>query len=294
MIKKQIVIQGIEGSYHEIAARQYFRSGERDVAGEIDIVCCETFRDVVATVQRHPEMLGLIAIENTIAGSLQQNHEFVRESGLKIIGEQKLRISHCLAALPGVKTEDLEEIDSHPMALLQSSDFLETLVETRLNSLPDLRIVEKSDTASSARRIAENHLRKHAAICSRQAAERYGLALLAEGIESNKQNYTRFLLLAQKDTDTVCETTKSNCDKVSLVFSLSHTVGSLSEVLVILSFYDMNLSKIQSFPLVGKAWQYLFYVDFVFDDRDRCQKALEAVRPLTNDLHVLGEYKAQP
>lgn len=274
-MKKQVALQGIEGSYHEIAAREHF--GDE----EIEVLRCETFREVVATVQKRPETLGLLAIENTIAGSLQQNHELVRESGLEIIGERKLRISHCLAVLPGVKRDEIEEVDSHPMALLQSVDFLETL--------PGVRIVEKGDTASSARWIAENRLRKHAAVCSRQAAERYGLELLAEGIESNKNNFTRFLLLSQKDNGP--RTTVP--DKVSLVFSLPHTVGSLSEVLVILSFYDMNLSKIQSFPILGKAWQYLFYVDFTFDEQDRCRKALDAVRPLTNDLRVLGEYRAQ-
>lgn len=278
---KSVAIQGIAGSYHEIAARNYYENEE------IELIGCKTFRDVISTVRQHDGATGLLAIENTIAGSLLQNHELVRRSGLSVLGEYKLRIFHCLAALPGTALADVEEVDSHPMALMQCERFLD--------SMPSVRIVEKEDTASSARWIAENRLRGHAAICSRQAAETYGLEILAAEIETDKHNFTRFLVvgdpLGAKKHVPETEISENTVDKASVVFSLPHSVGSLSQVLAILSFYGMNLSKLQSFPMIGAEWEYLFYIDFTFRDYDRYKKALDAVIPLTGDLKILGEYE---
>ena len=235
-MKKKVAIQGIAGSYHDIAAHNYFE-GE-----EIEIIPCNTFRDVIATIKKDPSVLGLMAIENTIAGSLLQNHELIRESGLNIIGEYKLRISHSLVALPGTTIHDVTEVNSHPIALMQCGDFLDTI--------PHAKIVEKEDTALSARWIAENKLKGHAAICGKMAAQIYGLEVLAEGIETNKRNFTRFLAIADRWTaDEILRGVDR--DKSSLVFALPHTAGSLSKVLSVLSFYDMNLTKIQSPPLSG-------------------------------------------
>ncbi|MDR3141155.1 MAG: prephenate dehydratase [Tannerellaceae bacterium] len=274
-MKKKVAIQGIAGSYHDIAAHKYYE-GE-----EIEIVACETFKDVIAEIKKDPSVIGLMAIENTIAGSLLQNHELIRQSNFRTIGEYKLRISHSLAALPGTSIHEIIEVDSHPIALMQCMDFLDTL--------PEIKIVEKEDTAASAQWIAENQLKGHAAICSRQAAEFYGLETLSEGIETNKRNFTRFLAIADKWTaDEIMRGTEKN--KASLVFALPHSVGSLSQVLSILSFYDMNLSKIQSLPIVGREWQYLFYTDLTFNDYMRYKQALDAVIPLTKDFTVLGEY----
>lgn len=274
-MKKKVAIQGIAGSYHDIAARNYYE-GE-----EIEIIPCDTFREVITTIKKDPSVVGLMAIENTIAGSLLQNHELIRESGLSVTGEYKLRISHSLVALPGSSIHDITEVNSHPIALMQCADFLDTL--------PSAKVVEKGDTAMSARWIAENQLKGHAAICGKLAARIYGMEVLAEGIETNKRNFTRFLALADRwVADDIVRDSDKN--KASLVFALPHTAGSLSKVLAVLSFYDMNLSKIQSLPIIGREWEYLFYVDLTFTDLTRYRQALDAIRPLTKDLKILGEY----
>ena len=272
-MKKKVAIQGIAGSYHDIAARNY-HEGE-----EIEIIPCNTFRDVITTIKKDPSVLGMMAIENTIAGSLLQNHELIRESGLSVTGEYKLRISHSLVALPGTSIHEVTEVNSHPIALMQCTDFLDTL--------PNAKVVEKEDTAMSARWISENQLKGHAAICGKLAAQIYKMEVLAEGIETNKRNFTRFLAIADRWTaDEMLRGTDKN--KSSLVFALPHTSGSLSKVLSVLSFYDMNLSKIQSLPIIGREWEYLFYIDLTFTDFTRYKQALDAIRPLTKDLKILG------
>jgi prephenate dehydratase len=272
---RKVAIQGIAGSYHDVAARNFF-AGE-----EIEIIGCDSFREVTKSVCDEPAVVGFMAIENTIAGSLLQNHELIHKSGCAIIGEYKLRISHSLAALPGTKIPDVKEVHSHPIALMQCEDFLDTL--------PDIKRVEKEDTAKSAQWIAENRLAGHAAVCGKQAAELFGLDVLAEGIETNKRNFTRFLAIA--DSWVAEDYQKGGAkNKSSLVFLLPHASGSLSKVLTILSFYDMNLSKIQSLPIIGREWEYKFYIDLTFDDYTRYKQALDAIIPLTKDLKILGEY----
>lgn len=273
---KRIAIQGVGGAYHDIAARGYFE-GE-----EVEIVNCDTFKDVFKAIEKDDNLLGIIAIENTIAGSLLQNHNLLRESGCLIIGEYKLRISHQLAVLPGQKLEDIREVCSHPIALMQCEDFLD--------AHKNLRAVESDDTALSAKEIAENKIIGRAAICSRLAAELYGLEILAEGIETNKRNFTRFLIIAKPDL-----AYKMNrlmvLNKSTLVFTLPHEEGSLSKVLSVLSFYHMNLTKIQSLPIIGREWEYQFYINLTFDDYDRYRQSLDAIRPLTNEFQILGEYR---
>lgn len=275
----QIAIQGIEGSYHEMAARQFFNDDE------IEIIECPNFTDVIETVKQYPTVLGILAIENTIAGSLLLNHELIRKSQLTVVGEYKLRISHCLAVLPETKLSDIKWIASHPIALRQCDHFLD-------EKLPDVGVLERNDTASSARWIAKEKLADHAAICSREAAWNNDLEVLVEGIETNSRNFTRFLIVAEKEASK--RFSKDNRqNKASIVFSLPHSVGSLSKILTILSFYEMNLTKIQSFPVVGAEWQYLFYVDFTFSDYFVYQRAIDAVLPLIQDLRILGEYQEQ-
>ncbi len=274
-MKKKVAIQGVTGAYHEIAARNFYE-GE-----EIEIIPCITFKDVVNAVRKDPSVYGIMAIENTIAGGLLQNHELIRESGSFIIGEYKLRISHTLSALPGTTIHDITEVNSHPIALMQCTDFLDTL--------PHAKLVEKEDTALSAQWIAEKKLEGHAAICSKLAAEMYGLEILAEGIETNKRNFTRFLIIADRWTaEEELKSTKVN--KASLVFATPHTAGSLSQVLSILSFYNMNLSKIQSLPIIGREWEYQFYIDLTFTDYTKYRQALDAIMPLIRDFKILGEY----
>jgi prephenate dehydratase len=270
----KVAIQGIRGSYHAIAANQFFGDGS------VELIDCVTFRDVVEAVKMLPDVAGVIAIENTIAGSLLKNHELIRESGLTVVGEYRLRISHCLAVLPGVLLTQIEEVNSHPMALMQCESFLETM--------PQVRIVERDDTATSARLINQNQLKNHAAICGKEAAKIYGLDILAEGIESNKHNFTRFLIVMPH---TLAQKYKREKNKSSIVFSLHNSVGSLSQILMVFSFYGMNLTKIQSFPMIGSEWEYLFYADLTFADYVRYQRALDAVLPLVGDLKILGEYE---
>lgn len=274
-MKKRVTIQGIAGCYHEAAARAYF--GEED----IETVACATFPEMFARMADDHSLLGIIAIENTIAGSLLQNHELLRKSELNVVGEYKLRISHVLAALPGESLDDIREVNSHPMALMQCGEFLQ--------AHPRMKLVEKDDTAGSAQEIALHHLTGHAAICGRLAAEIYGLNILAEGIETNKRNFTRFLVVADP-LHSQWLTAGKRINKSSLVFSLPHTQGSLSKVLTILSFYDINLSKIQSMPIIGREWEYRFYIDLTFDNFTRYKQSLEAIRPLTKDFKILGEY----
>lgn len=274
-MKKRVTIQGIAGCYHEAAARAYF--GEE----EIETVACATFAEMFDHMALDHSLLGIIAIENTIAGSLLQNHELLRKSNLNIVGEYKLRISHVLAALPGETLDDIREVNSHPMALMQCGEFLKTH--------PRMKLVEKDDTAGSAQEIAQHHLTGHAAICGRLAAQIYGLNILAEGIETNKRNFTRFLVVADPlYSDWL--TAGKRINKASLVFSLPHTQGSLSKVLTILSFYDINLSKIQSMPIIGREWEYRFYIDLTFDNFTRYKQSLDAIRPLTKNFKILGEY----
>lgn len=273
---KKITIQGVAGCYHDAAAHLYF-DGE-----EIQTIECETFPAMFDTLSTDASLLGIVAIENTIAGSLLQNHELLRQSNLRIIGELKLRISHVLAALQGQEIADLSEVNSHPMALMQCEQFL--------RRHPNLKIVERLDTAGSAKEIAEDNLRGHAAVCGEYAANLYGLNILEKGIETNKRNFTRFLIIADPLLASEIGPTERDINKASIVFTLPHTHGALSKVLTILSFYDINLSKIQSTPIVGREWEYRFYVDVTFDSLVRYHQAIEAVRPLIKDLRILGEY----
>ena len=276
---KRITIQGQPGCFHETAARCSF-PGE-----QVEILPCDSFDQQFARMAADPTLLGIAAIENTIAGSLLPNHELLRRSSLAVIGEYKLRISHVLAALPGEAPCGLRDVHSHPIALMQCGDYLK--------AHPAMKVVERDDTAGSAREIAEQRLRGTAAICGAGAAELYGLEILERGIETNKHNFTRFLLLADRSR-TAGFTDPARTNKASLVFSLPHTQGSLSKVLTLLSFYEINLSKIQSLPIIGREWEYRFYVDVTFDDPVRYRQAIEAARPLTSDFRILGEYAECP
>ena len=273
---KRIAIQGIAGCFHDAAAHLYFE-GE-----EVETVPCESFPAMFDTLSSDSSLLGIMAVENTIAGPLLQNHELLRQSNLKVIGELKMRISHVLCALPGQEIDRLTEVNSHPMALMQCEQYL--------RRHPNLKIVERFDTAGSAEEIARDNLVGHAAVCGEYAAGLYGLDILERGIETNKRNFTRFLILADALTAGEIGPGEQDIDKASIVFTLPHTQGALSKILTILSFYDINLSKIQSTPIVGREWEYRFYVDLTFDSLLRLHQAIDAVRPLIRDLSILGEY----
>ncbi len=278
-MKHRIAIQGVEGSNHHVAAMRFFNDSD------VKCIDCDTFKELADTVRKDPSVIGVMAIENTIAGSILQNYRIVRESNLVIIGECKLRISHALVAMPGVELHQIQEINSHPMALMQCSDYLDTL--------PNVKIVEKEDTAGSAKWIRDENLTTHAAICGEHAAQIYGMRVLASGIETNKRNFTRFLVLAHKSVAKHF-VEEQNINKSSIVFSLHHSSGTLSKALSVLSFYDINLTMIQSLPIIGKEWEYQFYINLQFDDYKRYRQALEAIRPLINEFGILGEYEEGP
>ncbi|MDE5567932.1 MAG: prephenate dehydratase [Muribaculaceae bacterium] len=278
--KLKVTIQGVAGCFHDAAAREYF------AGREIETVPFDTFHDMFDALEGDASLVGIVAIENTIAGSLLQNHEMLRQSNLRIIGEHKKRISHVLAALPGQTIDSLTEVNSHPMALMQCEQFL--------RRHPNLKMIEHFDTAGSAKEIAENNLRGHAAVCGDYAAKLYGLEILESGIETNRRNFTRFLIVANPLLASEIGPSEKDINKASIVFTLPHTGGALSKVLTILSFYDMNLSKIQSMPIIGREWEYRFYVDLTFSSIVRYHQAIDAVRPLTNELMTLGEYTDFP
>ncbi len=272
---RKVAIQGGLGSYHEVAARQYFANEE------LSILPCVSFRDIFAEAKKDPSLIGVMAIENTIAGGLLPNHDLLKLNDLWIAGEFKLRISHCLAALPGQELSDIKEVISHPMALMQCNDFLDTM--------RSVKVVEHEDTALAAKDISKNNWQGVGAICSNYAAELYNLEVLATAIETNKRNFTRFLVLAQEH---MLADLKIDCtiNKSSLVFVLPHSEGSLSRVLSVLSFYGVNLTRIQSLPIIGHEWEYQFYIDLTFSDYYRYKQSIEAIMPLVADLKVLGEY----
>lgn len=273
-IMKRVAIQGVAGAFHDIAAKAFFE-GE-----EVEIVPCNTFKDIFSTLRKDNNIYGIMAIENTIAGSLLQNHNLLRENEACIIGEYKLRISHSLAVLPGQKPEEIKEVHSHPIALMQCADFL--------NRHPEWKAVESEDTAQSAKEIRDGQIKGRAAICAAEAAKIYGLEVLESGIETNKHNFTRFLILTDHYSDDVFD--RKNITKATLVFSTPHEEGALAQILSILSYYHNNLTKIQSMPIIGHEWEYLFFVDLTFKDYLRYKQSLEAIRPLTRNLRILGEY----
>lgn len=271
----RVAIQGVAGCFHDAAAREYFKGQD------IETVPCETFNEMFNLLKSDASMLGILAIENTIAGSLLQNHELLRQSNMTIVGEYKKYISHSIAALPGQSIDDIAEVNSHPMALRQCEQYLQLH--------PKMKMVETYDTAGSAKMIAENNLVGHAAICGRYAAELYGLNVLEDDIQTNKRNFTRFLVVTDPCNATEFKNPKA-VDKASIAFTLPHSQGSLSAVLVIFSFYGMNLTKIQSLPIIGREWEYRFYVNLTFNDYTRYRQSIDAVRPLISDFKILGEY----
>jgi prephenate dehydratase len=277
----KVAIQGVAGAFHDLAARQYFNN--RD----IDIVPCDTFKEAFDSVKFHDADMAIVAIENSLAGSLLPNYTLLKNSGLTIAGEKYLRIEQHLMAMPGQTLDDIHEIQSHPMAIIQCEEFLEPLRRKKV------KIIDSVDTALSARYISENQLRGVAAIASDLAARMYNLNIIHQSIETNKRNFTRFLVLGPSDlVEQLREGMVEKPDKASISFTLPHETGSLSQVLSVLAYYKLNLTKIQSAPIVGREWEYIFYLDLTYDTQQMFTGALEAIRPLIDQLQILGEYHA--
>lgn len=269
---KPIAIQGVQGSFHEIAAKKYF-------GNEIKLEMCDSFPGLFQAMESGRSSFGVVAIENTVAGTILPNYALLRNSTYKVIGEVYLRIEHQLLGLQGSRIEDLEEVYSHPMAINQCRHFF--------RAYPHIKLISADDTAASAARLAQSQTPAHAAIASRLAAETYELEVLAESIEDNKRNFTRFLIITD---DMNSRAKEKEINKASISFIVAHKVGHLSQILQVLSAYDMSLSKIQSSPIVGQEWQYFFHVDLEFDDYERFRQSLNAINPLLSELKVLGEY----
>lgn len=266
---QQIAIQGYEGSFHQAAARKFF-------GNEAEVLCCATFKEVVAASCQCKA--GMMAIENSIAGSILPNYNLLQKNNLRIVGEVYLQIDQNLLVNPGIRLEDITEVHSHPMALLQCSDFLEKY---------PWKLIETEDTALSARQIHETKSRTVAAIASTLAAELYDLEVLGPNIHTAKNNYTRFWVLQNSKDALEVE----NPDKASLIFETDHSKGSLARVLTIISDFGINLSKLQSMPIPGSDWKYAFHADCEFLSKEQFNSLLEEIKPFTADIKVYGIYK---
>jgi len=269
-LKKNIAIQGISGSFHEEAAVVFFKNED------VNFIYCDTFSQVFNSL-KDENTLGVIAIENSLAGSILPNYGAIQAHQLNIIGETYSRIEQNLMVLPKSNFDNIKEIWSHPMALRQCQPFLD--------NHPQIKSVEKEDTAKSAKIIKENNLEHVGAIASKTAAKMYNLNILQESIESNKMNFTRFLLLSKLNIAI------KEPNKATLCFSVSNTAGSLAKVLSILAEKGLNLTKIQSHPKIGKKWEYFFYVDLLFKDLVVFHEAINQLDHLVTELNVLGLYK---
>lgn len=268
----KVSIQGYEGCFHQEAARQFF-------GDNIGVICCANFRDVVKiAADKSQSNGGIMAIENSIAGSILPNYNLLQKSDLKIVGEVYLQIKQNLLVNPGVTLADIKEVHSHPMAIQQCFGFLDQY---------NWKLVETEDTALSAKHINQYHSKHIAAIASELAAEIYSLHNIAPAIHTLKNNYTRFLVLQTEDEVKEIE----DANKASITFNTNHQKGSLAKVLTTIANGDINLSKLQSMPIQGSDFKYQFYADLEFDTRTQLNQVLEYITPITEALQILGIYK---
>lgn len=266
----RVAIQGIATSFHEVAAFTHF-------SGPVKTVECLSFHALCEALKNDEANYAVMAIENSIAGSILPNYFLLQQYHFSIVGELYLPIHLHLAALPGVKLKDIRTVESHPMAIRQCTEYLQ--------QLPGITIRESEDTALSARRIQDHQLNDVAAIANAQAAEKFGLQILEKRIETHRKNFTRFLVLTRSRSDV----TDSN--KASLAFEVANEAGSLANVLVIFRDQGINLTKIQSIPIVGRPKEYTIHIDVEWSRRTAYDKAMRQVMRKTRNLNVLGEYK---
>lgn len=267
--KTRVAIQGIKASFHEEAAYKFFGK-------DIDTIECNSFKQTCDVLVEGKADFVIMAIENSIAGSLLPNYTLIREYNFSVVGEVYLPIQLHLLALPGVKFEDVKFATSHPIAIRQCVDFFE--------EHPEIQIIESNDTAACAKKIRDEQLTDTVAIANSLAAELYGLNALERRIESNKKNYTRFLILKNK-----AETVKG-ANKASICFQVGHHVGTLSEVLQIFASHEVNLTKIQSMPVLGRRNEYYFYVDIEWKNTENYDKAIRKALRFTVNFNIMGEY----
>ena len=268
----KVSIQGYEGSFHQQAARQFFGK-------QVEVIPCATFREVVKIAANKKESDGgVMAIENSIAGSILANYNLLQKSNLKVIGEIYLHISQNLMVNPGVTLKDIREVHSHPMAIQQCLEYLDRF---------DWKLVETEDTALSAKHIHQHHSKHIAAIASSLAAELFGLHLIAPNIQTMKKNYTRFLIIQREEAAGKVV----DADKASVNFHTDHSRVTLAKVLTRISDGGINLSKLQSFPIPGSDWEYSFHADMEFESIEQFDQVIESIRPITAGLKIYGVYK---
>ncbi len=272
MSNKRIAIQGYEGSFHQVAAQHIFGK-------TVEVLPCATFRELVKIAEDKKQSDGgVMAIENSIAGSILPNYNLLQKCKLKVTGEVYLSISQNLLVNQGVQLEDIKEVHSHPMAILQCLDYLEQ---------HNWKLVETEDTALSAKHIHQHRSRHAAAIASKLAAELFDLEVISANIHTLKNNVTRFLVLQREPETEVVE----GADKASVYFQTDHSKGSLARVLTKIADAGINLSKLQSMPIPGSDFKYGFYVDMEFNGRTQLDKVLESIQSLTNTIKIFGIYK---
>ncbi|MES2005018.1 MAG: prephenate dehydratase [Bacteroidota bacterium] len=267
-----ICIQGYEGSFHQVAARSFFGK-------QVEVIPCATFRDLVRiSLDKKQSAGGIMAIENSIAGSILPNYNLLQKSKLKVIGEVYLSISQNLMVNPGVQLEDIKEVHSHPMAILQCLDYLEKY---------GWKLVETEDTALSAKHIHQKHSKHAAAIASKLAAELFEMDVIAPNIQTQKNNITRFLVL-KREAEAI---EVANADKASIYFQTNHSKGILAKVLAKIAEGGINLSKLQSMPIPGSNFKYGFYADMDFESRKQFESVMSSIESLTNSVKIFGVYK---
>lgn len=269
---KKIAIQGIKGSYHYQASQEFFQSEPTK------IIECDSFDKVAQSLTENQADYGIMAIENTIAGAILPNYNLIDKHQLYIVGEHYIDIQHQLMALSGEQIQDITEVHSHYMALLQCKDFFV--------QYPHIKLVEDSDTASTALKIKQNRLKGMAAIASRETANLYGLTILAENIQTMKNNATRFVVLQSQKP----KVSLKIISKASIKFELEHKRGSLATLLNVISNCDLNMTKIQSLPVVHKPWKYAFFVDVTFEEYANFQKLIQLMAIMAEEIKILGEY----
>lgn len=269
--KTRVAIQGIKASFHEEAAFKFFGQ-------DIETVECNSFKETCDKLEQNDADFVVMAIENSIAGSLLPNYTLIRDFGFAVVGEVYLAIQLHLMALPGVKFEDIKTVTSHPIAIRQCIDFF--------YDYPHIKIVESNDTAACAKRIKDEQLLDTMAIANSLAAELYDLNILERRVESNKKNYTRFLILKKERKDEGKE-----INKASICFQVGHKPGSLATVLNIFAQQEVSLTKIQSLPVLGKRNEYYFYVDLEWQSTEKYDKAIRQALKFTSNFNILGEYQ---
>ncbi|HYQ56460.1 MAG TPA: prephenate dehydratase [Draconibacterium sp.] len=268
---KRIAIQGIAGSFHEDAARRYFNE-------DIEVVECKTFTTVCDKIDKDEVEYAVMAIENSIAGSLLDNYQLIRNYHLRVIGEIYLHIQMNLLVNEGVTSDDISDIHSHPVALRQCMEYIE-------HNYPNAQLHEKLDTAASSKLVAEGKLKNAASIANLRSAELYGLQVLESGIETNKKNYTRFWILSKRGNPT------AGSNKASVCFEVGHFYGSLATVLNTFAENEINLTKIQSVPKIGIPNEYTFHVDIEWEKGENYDRAIHQVLKCASSLSILGEYQ---